>query len=81
MFGIVGCAEVGIGCGTAGDAIGFEFTDKEQHFGSLGLVMDIALSGGRVCGSSALALPVEQGFVNGIIVVHGCGRIVFVGLI
>ena len=40
--------------------------------------MDISLPGGRVFGGGALALPVEQAFVNGIILVHGGGRVILV---
>ena len=40
--------------------------------------MDVALPGGRVFGGGALALPVEQAFINGIILVHGGGRVILV---
>ena len=43
--------------------------------------MDVALPGGRAFGGGALALPVEQAFVNGIILVHGDGRAILVCLV
>ena len=43
--------------------------------------MDVALPGGRVFGGGALALPVEQAFVNGIILVHGGRGVILVCLV
>ena len=43
--------------------------------------MDVPLPGGRVFGCGALALPVEQAFVDGIILVHSGGRVVFIRLV
>lgn len=43
--------------------------------------MDVALSGGRLLRRRALALPVEQALADGIVVVHGCRRIVLVRLV
>ena len=43
--------------------------------------MDVALPGGRVFGGGALALPVEQTLVDGIILVHGDGGVILVCLV
>ena len=43
--------------------------------------MDVALPGGRVFGGGALALPVEQVLVDGVIVIHGGGRVVLIRLV
>ena len=40
--------------------------------------MDVPLPGGRIFCSRALALPVEQAFVDGIILVHGGGGVILV---
>ncbi len=44
-------------------------------------VMDVPLSGGGVLGCCALALPMEQVLVDGVIVVHGGGRVILVSLV
>ena len=36
---------------------------------------------GRVFGGGALTLPVEQAFVDGIVLVHGGGRVILVCLV
>ena len=40
--------------------------------------MDVALPGGRAFGGGALALPVEQAFVDGIVLVHGGGGVILI---
>lgn len=44
-------------------------------------MMNISLPGGRIGCGGTLALPVEQALVDGIVVVHGGGRIVFICLV
>ena len=39
-------------------------------------MVDITLTGGRIIHRRALALPVEQALIDGVVVVHGRGRIV-----
>ena len=81
MPDIVHGAKVGISGGTAETGIRFELPDKQQHTASFLPVMDIPLSGGRIFGCGALALPVKQVLVDGIIVVHGGGRVILVGFV
>ena len=81
MLDIVRRAQEGIGFRAVGDPVGFEFPDEEQHAAAALLVMNVTLAGRRIRGSCALALPVEQSFVDGIIVVHGGRRIILVGLV
>ena len=81
MFDIVSCSQIGVRFSTAGHSIRLEFTEEKQHLATAFLVMNIALTGsGSLC-RRTLALPVEQALVDRIIVVHGRGRIVLVGLI
>ena len=81
MLDIVHGAKVGISGGTAETGICLELPDKQQNTASLFPVMDVPLSGGGVLGRCALTLPVEQVLVDGIIVVHGGGRIILVGFV
>ena len=78
MLHIVHRAQMGIRSGTAKTGIRLELAHEQQHPASFFPVMDVALPGGRVFGGGALALPVEQAFVNGIILVHGGGRVILV---
>ena len=68
---IVGGSQVGVGSSTAGDAVGFEFPDEQQHLTALLPVVDVALTGGRGIRCGALALPVEHTLIDGIVLVHG----------
>ena len=81
MLHIVCRSQEGIGSGASCDPVRLEFPDKQQHLAPSLLVMDIPLAGGRVRRRGALALPVEQVFVDGVVVVHGGGRIVLVSLV
>ena len=81
MLHIVGCAEIGIGLSAVSDPVSLELPDEQQHTAPLLFMVDIPLAGGRTFRRCALALPVEQPFVDRIVVVHGCGRIVLVRLI
>ena len=72
-------AEEGIWCCSAGVALGLP--DEQQHMAATGLVVDVSLAGGRIGAGGGLALPVEQPGVDGVIVVHGRGRILLVRLV
>ena len=74
-------AQIGIRSCTAKTGICFELAHEQQHPASLCPVMDVPLPGGRVFGGGALALPVEKAFVDGIILVHGDGRVILVCLV
>ena len=75
MLHVVHCAQIGIRPCTAKTGICLELAHEQQHPASLCTVMDVALPGGRVFGGGALALPVEQALVDGIILVHGGGSL------
>ena len=49
-------------------------SDKEQHITPFFLVDYVTFSGGKSITGLVLGLPVEMGFVQGIIFVHGCGE-------
>ena len=78
---IVHRAQIGIRSCTAKTGICLELAHEQQHPASFFPVMDVALPGGRVFGGGALALPVEQAFVDGIILVHGGGGVILVCLV
>ena len=75
---IVHRPQIGIRSCTAKTGICLELAHEQQYPASLCTVMDVALPGGRVFGGGALALPVEQAFVDGIILVHSGGRVILV---
>ena len=79
MPDIVCGSQEGIG-GCANDVI-LEFPDEEQNFAAPAAVIDVPLAHGAgvICGG--LALPMEQFLVDGVIVIHGRGGVVFIGLI
>lgn len=81
MLHVVHGAQTGIRLCTAKTGIRLKLPDKQQHSASLCPVMDIPLPGGRGFGGGALALPVEQTFVDGIILVHGGRGVVFIRLV
>ena len=70
MLHIICRAEKGIGTGAAEITIRFEFTDEQKNSIAALLVMNIAPSRCGIGRCGALALPVEQRFTDGIIVVH-----------
>ena len=76
-----GRAQEGIGRRAAGKAVRFEFADEQEDAAAALLMMDVPLSRGGVLRCGALALPMEQLAVNGIVVVHGRRRVVFVRLV
>ena len=78
MLHIVHRAQIGIRSCTAKTGLCLELAHEQQHPASLCPVMDVALPGGRVFGGGALALPVEQALVDGIILVHGGGGVILV---
>ena len=73
VFYIVCCTEIGISLCTTRDPVRLELTDEQQHTASTRPVVNVALASGRICCCGALALPMEQALVDGIIVVHGRG--------
>ena len=81
MLHIVHRAQIGIRSCTAKTGICLELAHEQQHPASFFPVMDVPLPGGRVFGGGALALPVEQAFVNGIILVHGGRGVILVCLV
>ena len=78
---IVHRAQIGIRSRTAKTGICLELAHEQQHPASLCTVMDVPLPGGRIFCSRALALPVEQAFVDGIILVHGGRGVILVCLV
>ena len=78
LMGWLHRAQIGIRSCTAKTGICLELAHEQQNPASFFPVMDVALPGGRVFGGGALALPVEQAFVNGINLVHGAGRVILV---
>ena len=81
MLHVVGCAEIGVSLSAVRNPVCLELTDEQQYAAPLFLVVDIPLAGGGTLRRGALALPVEQPFIDRIVVVHGRGRIVLVRLI
>ena len=81
MLHIVCRAQIGVCSSGASYTVGLELTDKQQHLASALYMMDIALASGRVLCRGALTLPVEQALIDGVVVIHGRGRIILVGLI
>ena len=81
MLHIVGRPQEGIGRRTSCDPIRLKLPDKQQHLAPPLPVMDIPLSSRRICRRGALALPMEQALIDGVVVIHGGGRVVLVRLI
>ena len=69
------------GVGGCADNVILEFSDKEQDFAASLTMIDVPLAhrAGVICGG--LTLPMKQLLVDGVIVVHGRGGVVFIGLI
>ena len=78
LMGWLQRAQIGIRSCTAKTGICLELTHEQQHPASLCTVMDVPLPGGRIFCSRALALPVEQAFVDGIVLVHGGGGVILI---
>lgn len=76
MLHIVGRTQIRISLSTTCHTIRLELADEQQHLAAALLVVDITLTGGRIIHRRALALPVEQALIDGVVVVHGRGRIV-----
>ena len=81
MFHVSGRAQEGIGRRAAREAVRFELADEQEDAAATLLMVDVPLARGGVLRCGALALPMEQLAVDGIVVVHGRGRIVLVRLI
>ena len=62
----------------AREAVRFEFADEQEDAAAALLMVDVPLARGGVLRRGALALPMEQLAVDGIVVVHGRGRVVLV---
>lgn len=75
MLHIVGCAQIRVSFSTTGDSVSLKFSDKQQHLTVTLSMVNIPLAGRRVLGSGTLALPMEQTLIDGVIVIHGCGRV------
>lgn len=59
----------------------FEFTNKQNNFAPQLLVIDVSLSHRACISSGTLTLPVEQIFIDRIVIIHCCGRIILIGLV
>ena len=81
MLHIICGAKEGVRLRAARNPVFLEFADEKKNAVSHLFVVDIALCGGRLLGCRALALPVKQRFVDGIILVHGGRGILLVGLV
>ena len=81
MFYIAGRTQEGIGRCTICNPVILKFTDKKQDFAALFTVMDIPLACGSRIRSRALALPMEQGVIDRIVVIHRGRRIVLIRLV
>lgn len=64
---------IGVCLCTTGYAVRFKLTDKQEHLTATLHMVDIALTCGRILCRGTLALPMEQTFVDGVVVIHGCG--------
>ena len=73
MFHIVSYSQIGVRLCATGHAIRLELADEQQHFAATLFVVNIALSGRRIIRCRALALPMEQALIDGVVVVHGRG--------
>ena len=79
MLDIGGQSQEGVwGCT---DAIVLEFADEEEDFAAALPVVDVALTGRCMISGCTLALPMEERFVNGVVVVHCRWRVVLIRLI
>ena len=81
MAHIAGSPQIGIRFRTTSDPVRLEFPDEQQHLAAALPVMDIPLPSCGILSCRTLALPVEQTFVDRIVVVHSGWRIVLVSLI
>ena len=76
MLDIVSSAQKGVG--RRPGKIIFGLPHKQQNLAAALPMVDVALSGGRSLRCGALALPVEQVFIDRIIMVHRGGGIIFI---
>ena len=75
---IIGCSQIGVYFRTISDPIILELSNKQQDLTSLFPVMDVPLTCGRSIRCGTLTLPMEQGIIDRIVVVHGRRRIIFI---
>ena len=73
VLDIARSTQIGVCFRTAGHTVGFELTYKQQYLAATLYMVDIALTCRRILCCSTLALPMEQTFVDGVVVIHGCG--------
>ena len=59
----------------------FEFTNKQNDLAPQFLVINVSLSHRACIRSGTLTLPVEQIFIDRIVVIHCCRRIIPIGLV
>ena len=59
----------------------FELSDKQQDLVLSVSMLLITATSRRCITCCALALPMEQPFIDGIILVHGCGGVFLFGLV
>ena len=78
MLHIVCCTQEGIGLSASCEPVHLELSDKQQHLTSALSMMDVSLPSGRVRRCGTLTLPVEQVLIDGVIVIHGGGRVVLI---
>ena len=67
MVLIGGRAQEGVGRRAAGKAIRFEFADEQEDAAAALLMVNVALAGGGVLRCGALALPMEQLTIDGLL--------------
>lgn len=79
MADIGGFAQEGIGRGAQGVLL--ELADEQQDPSALRGVMDVPAAGRRIGRGGGLALPMEQGGTDGVVLIHGGGRIILVALV
>jgi len=78
---IVGSAKMGIGLCAACNTIRLKLANEQQNLSPFAPVMDITLAGRRIIRCRALVLPIEQALIDRVVVVHGCRRVILIGLI
>ena len=79
MADIGGFAQEGIGRGAQGVLL--ELADEQQDPSALRGVMDVPAAGRRIGRGGGLALPMEQGGTDGVVLIHGGGRVILVALV
>ncbi len=70
MLHIVGCSQIGVRLCAACNTVRLELADEQQHLIATPFMTDITLAGRRIIRCRALALPMEQALVDGVVVVR-----------